>query len=48
MLAVEIRALLSPQQLDHLERLVEPAQPPDHCMKRDAVLLMLELEPSRA
>src|SRR5437879_13722082 len=48
MRAAEIRVLLSPQQLDQLERLVESAHPPARCMKRDAVLLMLELEPSRA
>src|SRR6516225_12063804 len=47
-LAAEICPFLAPQQLNHPECFVEPPQPADGSMKRNAILLMLKLEPPRA
>src|SRR5882672_8158972 len=44
----EVRTLLGPQPLDDLERFFEPAQSPAGSVKRNAVFLMLLLEPPRA
>jgi hypothetical protein len=45
-LAVEIRPLLRPQQLDQLERLVEPAQALANGVERNAVFLMFQARTS--
>jgi hypothetical protein len=44
-LAGEAGALLGPQQLDRLQRLLEAAQAAADRMERNAVLLMFEFEP---